>query len=738
MIIKSISITNFMCYYGNTNVLEFAKGLNIVLGANGYGKSKLYDAFQWVFNDQVTDSDPNNKLGYKRTSSLKRELISDKAVAEAITGDTLECKVIIEVLRSADVNSETYRIGRTYVCKKTGDDTWFEPMESKLSIYRKDILKYVPVSEHENGGLLERLLPQEVRPYVWFQGERGINGLIDTSSEESLKNVIRRLSDITQWNEYIEVAKKAYETSKNAFDKQMALARRYGDRIAKLQVEEAELIREIAKYDRMIEENKRNLKAAQDKSAQYDVQIENAQNMKKLQSEEELLSRQLRGVISDIDKAHQNFNRRMLNNYWMLSGTDSLMDDFDRKFKAYNEAVSLRKAAENLKREAEKQLQTRLPDGVPEPIHIQKMIEIEHCLVCDRPALEGSPEYKAIESLLLKHRPQSNTVKSSQLQMLNDLYHNNMAVKDGVMNAQEDIREEIKEIALNKSRMQLLKDELEAKGLEIQEQLRLGGSSNPSGIIDTWRITTADIVKYNGDIVRDEGFRETKTKQLNTVQTQLGELSEGEIPPSYKIKCDIFNELKSLTLRVKDAKYKELVLMLEAKANEHFQKINFETGAFYGLVRFVEMPSGGYRPIIIDPAKNDADITGSLNTSTVSAMKLSIILAIVSANVSRNFTQIYPLIADAPVSDFDPVKTKAFLLDSAETFAQSIIIMKENLVRDEHRQQRYKPEMDKLHELNDDLNLKGIPFKVYQIDLPDGISNKNRSEISVDIKKVLN
>ena len=51
MLINKISISNFLCYYGSDNQFAFVEGLNIVLGANGYGKSKLYDAFQWVFSD---------------------------------------------------------------------------------------------------------------------------------------------------------------------------------------------------------------------------------------------------------------------------------------------------------------------------------------------------------------------------------------------------------------------------------------------------------------------------------------------------------------------------------------------------------------------------------------------------------------------------------------------------------------------------------------------------------------
>ena len=52
MIIEKIELQNFMCYSGK-NTIEFNEGINVVIGDNGYGKSKLYDAFYWVMYDQV-------------------------------------------------------------------------------------------------------------------------------------------------------------------------------------------------------------------------------------------------------------------------------------------------------------------------------------------------------------------------------------------------------------------------------------------------------------------------------------------------------------------------------------------------------------------------------------------------------------------------------------------------------------------------------------------------------------
>ena len=59
MIINSISMKNFQCYFGGheRNTFTFKEGLNLVIGDNGGGKSKLFDAFYWVLYDQIFNSE---------------------------------------------------------------------------------------------------------------------------------------------------------------------------------------------------------------------------------------------------------------------------------------------------------------------------------------------------------------------------------------------------------------------------------------------------------------------------------------------------------------------------------------------------------------------------------------------------------------------------------------------------------------------------------------------------------
>lgn len=52
MIIKDIKIKNFRSYYGY-NTLTLSKGLTLVIGDNGDGKTTLFEALEWLFKRQV-------------------------------------------------------------------------------------------------------------------------------------------------------------------------------------------------------------------------------------------------------------------------------------------------------------------------------------------------------------------------------------------------------------------------------------------------------------------------------------------------------------------------------------------------------------------------------------------------------------------------------------------------------------------------------------------------------------
>ena len=56
MIIKKLTIHNFQCFY-ETNEISFKEGLNLLIGHGGKGKSKLFNAFNWLLFGRIYITD---------------------------------------------------------------------------------------------------------------------------------------------------------------------------------------------------------------------------------------------------------------------------------------------------------------------------------------------------------------------------------------------------------------------------------------------------------------------------------------------------------------------------------------------------------------------------------------------------------------------------------------------------------------------------------------------------------
>ena len=97
MLIKNITIENFQSYYGS-QTLEFSKGLNLVIGKGGKGKSKLFNAFYWVLFGKIYITD----IGWCMTDTLpnsakflmqKHEYVNQKALFDCAVGSSINTSV---------------------------------------------------------------------------------------------------------------------------------------------------------------------------------------------------------------------------------------------------------------------------------------------------------------------------------------------------------------------------------------------------------------------------------------------------------------------------------------------------------------------------------------------------------------------------------------------------------------------------------------------------------------------
>lgn len=725
---KSIQLNNFLCFYGETSI-AFCKGLNLILGANGYGKTKFFDAIYWVFNDYIS-----TQSGHESTSKQKGNLINDKAKYETNIHDSINCSVSIEI---EGAHNKQYKLQRSYSIKKLGDNEWSEPNESVFTIYQWDIIHYKPINPILKDEILSSLIPNEVRPYLWFQGEKGINKAIDTTNNESLKKVIKQLSYIEHWDKYIDVAQKAFITAEKEFASALRNTRKNKDEIRKLQERKDQLTGNQAFHKQLLEKAQQNLQRANEDQIAVIGNLTNAQTLHELDKQKVKIGELIRQKEKEIDLFYLGFNKRIFTKQWLLIGTNPILQKAEPLLNAYFEAVHERRYLHRKQEELDKGA-FRLPHGVPEPMHIRKMLEKQHCLVCNRPALKGTEPYNAIEELLPKlelkiNRPINfrNENFFRKLTQTDTFEKNINNIGDSIIDAFEEEKQLV-------SKLEELKKEYIKLDLEYQNQFSSSNITSPQDIIRTVEMTRQDILRYSHEVAKYEQSLKVEEKELIEVNVNLSRISKDEIKSSIIKKRDLLEGLSSLAERTKLRKYQELLNILETKANEHYKNINENSGAFYGKIKFIESSNKGFQPFIVDASSNDEQIISTANASLLSSMKIAIIMAVVSANKIRNYNSFYPLVADAPVSDFDPVKTQSFLKEVSSTFNQSLIMFYEFLNEDSSRNKRFIPDENQLIALKEKLKDNGKEFRVFQLDLEDNITQESRNEVAITLKKIMN
>ena len=131
MRIKRIEIENFLCYYGKSSI-TFDYGPTIIIGQNNTGKSKLFDAFNWVLYDKAFKTTIEE---WKRTSDWKEELVNNFAKSKIKIGDCITTEITLEF---DDEESNSYLLSREYSIIKRSENNWDCPKQSETSLSKKE------------------------------------------------------------------------------------------------------------------------------------------------------------------------------------------------------------------------------------------------------------------------------------------------------------------------------------------------------------------------------------------------------------------------------------------------------------------------------------------------------------------------------------------------------------------------------------------------------------------------
>lgn len=739
MIISKLVIGNFRSYYGE-KIFEFKRGLNLILGSNGDGKTTFYDALEFVLGEQNIDS-----------NIYLRSCISAKMLANLAAGEKGEVKVSLEMQNNA--NQKRY-VERSFDVVK-GDDGAISISNVqhlgyvKLAIGRKS----VPVSSLLQG---EALFPAVIKKYSLFKGERALNIFEDKTT---LQNLINLFSDIKEMDPYIAFSRFAEKTSEIAVSNAQKKNKQTG-------VKAANLMEERSKLEKKLKDAQARLETLQKNYLDTNQKIESIESdfdtIELVHSMQDALKQVEIDIETEKSKLRENYSVSLLDDLWILEGFQPILESFAEKMTVLSEQkqtlINLDKEAKirrQAKIEAEqktieefKAKLVQLPWYIPDVKTMQSMLEKEVCLVCGSKAVKGSDAYNHIASRLqeaLEHlAPKKEIIDNSEESKEDTIlfigksidYIHQLSIQ--LYNYGKNISEikyEIENVKLGNEKIQnhISKkyeqaDSIRTKIAQILAQSKSG--NDIGGMVGNWSnikhwFSDKESISVEIDRLTTKIIPQIK----ESIRQNIEEYKKCAVSSAAKefLKINNFFRLFSNALEnAEERGLEEFMGRLAESANKFLSILNVDD--FTGIIRiYRDIRDNAVRVKLIDKS---GKIIENPNTSLYTTMHLSVLFAI-SELTKDNFDNDYPLILDAPTSSFDEGKDKTFYQVMNERLnKQCIVVTKSFLVKDEDTE-RFIIDEKGLRKL---LSVRQIP--VYRIEKMIGFDKQDLSSIETIVTPI--
>ena len=673
MLIKSIKLKNFQCYYGDKHEINFTEGLNIIAGSIASGKSKLFDAFYWVLNDKifVTGKD------WVSTKSLGISLVSDKAKYDSNEiNDLIETSVEIVVKTDSGRNSESveYTIRREYLISRRSmndcfnSSTWTTSAPTLTVEYINQKNSNHEIAQgQEAKEIIEKLFPSKISPYIWFQGE-ALDKLIDFDNKGTIRKAIDYISYVplykTMNNIISTVDKKISNTARKEVGKLSGNVKLYDS-----------LSGQIEEKNKAIKNNKQllddKLITLGERTAQMD-EVESALSalaeFPKLSEEKIEISNDIITLNNDIERLDIR-ERKRFSSLWMLYGAKNLFQTAaDRliEFEDYRQSL--------ISKEYE------LPMDVPGDVYLNKMLKNELCMICDRPAEKDSEAYTNIKAKLnRKIKPEYLTPENEQINTevltfkakLANLSRNYDSIKGEIIEHKKKLNGLYEERKIYHDKLLAVNDDIDKlytkRGIDVSEgaQTHRNKHGEYKTLNEEVRNLNRKIATYRASL-RDADMQISKLEgeqsKIQRVDSGINVVEE-EIAKYTKYLANHISEIEQ-------NEYNKLIGLIESEANISFSEITSVNKTIDGNIK---IDRETFRVLNVDDEGRELQ---NYNTGHYTLMKMCIINAIISLTNEYKETS-YPFITDAPTSNLDDKATFAYLESISETFVQSIVITKD-------------------------------------------------------------
>ena len=670
MIIKSITIENFQSYYGEQTI-AFSKGLNLVIGKGGKGKSKLFNAFYWVLFGKLyitdvgwcdTDSLPQSSRG-----AMKRhEFINMKALCDASVDTIVNAGVRLLL---EDDRGEDYIIERSVAAYRKKGDDWKDSYSWDV---KPNVLKVTFDSAtgtqvkvtYQAEDIIRRLFPPEIRNYIWFQGE-SLESLIDFRKKETLEAAVQHISYYPFYQKLSEIISKSRYKIEKMEDKAIREANKNNAAAEAILSEKQQLAEAIRNEEKKLQKRQDEIDAVEAAIADEETKLQGLASyagLVKQFSDCDRAIKDLNDTIFNEDK----YQRAQLPYLWILHGSEPLLRKGKKIISNYTSeefAAPERKYIDN-----------------PSRAKLEEIIRDKQCFVCGAHVEEGNERYEWIMNRIKEQDAffkemeeyRANRDAATKFSMLvgriqdypDEIINALSMARQQFQKSEETIEEKI---ALRKAKL----DEKRGYDDEIAEIRRRYGidpikqAGSASLIRSNMTTSRSHLDELKKDWSRiNEGIKRLKIEhaEISKRAEGLGLGTRGAVKHEETEWKYISTFLEDICKRVQENAREELLEKIQDRANQFYSKFTEHDTGYKGNVRIEKDYS-----IEFDPG---------LNTSHEDRKKMSIINALLSLN-QEAMGIYYPFISDAPTSNFDPETTHKYLLGIKDIFGQTIIMTKD-------------------------------------------------------------
>lgn len=659
MHIKSITLNNFQCYFGEENHFTFTKGVNIITGNNGAGKSKLFNAFHWVLFGNIYTN--HRWVSTIKDGSLK--FVSNKAKSLTTIGNDIKCSVELVFEAPHYMNSEEnveYTFYREIIVKKNSIEFTVKQPEQLEIMVKNEIGETEYVETLQNNLVIENVFPLSLREYMWFQGE-AIDTLIDFTNPNTLKRAIKKISYFPYYERINKITEIAKEIIQGEISKQIRKNNTNNRKLNEL-IEQAEI------YNKNITTKRRELEELFDKYDEIEEKkLEAKNNLRsydgfvELENKVNSILEEERNVRRDIDNLNTKYRENFITK-WMLYGVEGVLKDTDKQLDKINDLIKKENDTNN-----------PIPLKVPGYKFIQQMLTDQHCHICDRPAKVNSEPYKA----LLKRSNESEVLEKEfkeRSEHLKNLEHNYTIlanrpteIRQTISTIHDEIKSWDKKLEkLIKERTRLRKEIQSLKKENIDEISQ--GAKTAQRLVKDYEYYEEQLRRTKRKIddlnLMIEDWNKSKSENL---LKQRKYANTNENTPHQRAE-KYFEILENIINKLKEDALVNLINNIESKSNELYLKYLENSTSPNG---YIEIDKDTYNVMILDNGQ-----VKDINQGHEIAAKMSVINSILYLS-SQKIGKSYPLVADAPSSVFDITNTKSYTEKISQTFEQVILMSKD-------------------------------------------------------------